>query len=438
MPTGPRFADLGRWLEWQQMLHPGAIDLGLARVGRVLARTGWQRPRCPVITVGGTNGKGSCVALLAAMLKAAGCRVGTFTSPHLVEYSERIRIDGTPVSEASLVAAFERTADGLAPDSLTYFEFNTLAALLVFETAGLDAIVLEVGMGGRLDAVNLVDADVAVIVSVGLDHMEWLGPDVESIGREKAGIMRRGRPAIVGMARPPQSVLQSAAEVGADLRLRSRDFDGEERDDGTWTYRDRDGQLDALPAPALPGAVQVGNAAVALAALRALDGRMHLERSAIEAGLRDVRLPGRFQRIEDRRGFEWVLDVAHNPDSARTLAGNLARYPVAGRTIAVCGMLSDKDVESVVTTLRAHVQTWIAADTAGPRGLSAAALAERAAAGGSSMVPGGGVADAMRRAASEASPGDRIVVFGSFHTVGPALVHLRETLPPGEAARLWL
>ncbi|MFO1393507.1 MAG: bifunctional tetrahydrofolate synthase/dihydrofolate synthase [Steroidobacteraceae bacterium] len=438
MPTGPRFADLGHWLEWQQALHPGVIDLGLVRVGRVLARTGWQRPRCPVITVAGTNGKGSCVALLAAMLKASGRRVGTFTSPHLVEYTERIRIDGARVSEASLVAAFERIADALAPETLTYFEFNTLAALLVFETAGLDALVLEVGMGGRLDAVNLVDADVAVIVSVGLDHMEWLGPDVESIGREKAGILRRGRPAILGMPRPPQSMLQAAAEVGADLRLRGRDFDGVERDDGTWTYRDRDGQLEALPAPALPGAVQVGNAAVALAALRALDGRLPLERSALEAGLRNVRLPGRFQRIVDRRGFEWVLDVAHNPDSARTLAANLARYPVAGRTIAVCGMLSDKDVASVVAILREQVHTWIAADTEGSRGLSAAALAARALAGGSSMVPGGGVADAMRRAASEASPGDRIVVFGSFHTVGPALTHLVATLPPGESARLSL
>ena len=193
MPSGIRFPDLARWLEWQQSLHPKLIDLGLERVSRVLSRTGWQRPACPVVTVAGTNGKGSCVALLAAMLRAGGYRVGAFTSPHLVDYRERIRVDGEMVSEASLVAAFERIADALGPDSITFFEFNTLAALLVFETAAPDAIVLEVGMGGRLDAVNLVDADVAILASVGLDHIEWLGADVEAIGREKAGVFRRGK-----------------------------------------------------------------------------------------------------------------------------------------------------------------------------------------------------------------------------------------------------
>jgi dihydrofolate synthase / folylpolyglutamate synthase len=438
MPSGPRFQGLDEWLAWQQALHPDAIDLGLERARRVLVRTGWRRPHCPFITVGGTNGKGSCVAMLAAMLQASGRRVATFTSPHLVDYRERIRIDGTPVSVASLVAAFERIADALGTDSLTFFEFNTLAALLVFETAGPDAIVLEVGMGGRLDTVNLVDADASAIVSVGLDHMEWLGRDLESIGREKAGIMRRGRPAIVGTVAPPRSVLEVADSVGAVLLLRGRDFDGVDASDGTWHYHDAAGELDALPAPALAGIAQVGNAAAALATLRSLRSRLPVSRNAVEQGLRRVRLPGRFQRIDDPRGFEWVLDVAHNPDAARTLASNLVRYPAAGRTSIICGMLGDKDVEEVVGILGPAAGRWIAADTDGPRGLPGHALSARAAARGVSMEHGGTVADAMSLAAADAGSGDRVVVFGSFHTVGPALEYLRRSRPDGASSAVWL
>ena len=422
-----RLGSLDAWLEWQQTLHPRAMDLGLERVSRVLGRTGWRAPDVPVLTVGGTNGKGSCVAMIAALLAAAGYRVGTFTSPHLVDYRERIRVDGVPVSAASLVAAFERIAAALGPDTLTFFEFNTLAALLVFETACPDALVLEVGMGGRLDAVNVVDPDVAVIVSVGLDHMEWLGPDVESIGREKAGILRAGRPAVVGTPTPPRSVLEVADAVGADLRLRGRDFDATARDDGRWDYRDRDGRLEALPEPGLTGVAQVGNAAVALAALRALASRLPLARAAVERGLAGVRLAGRFQRLTDPRGFQWVLDVAHNEDSARTLATNLRQWSVSGRTLAVCGMLADKDVGQVAGQLGDVVDRWYAASTDGPRGLAAAELAARAAGAGVTMDPAGGVVTALEAAAAAARPGDRVVVFGSFHTVGPALRHLAAT-----------
>ncbi len=438
MPTGPRFLRLGDWLAWQQALHPNAIDLGLDRARRVLVRTGWQPPSCPVITVGGTNGKGSCVAMLASILQASGRRVATFTSPHLVDYRERIRMDGESVSAASLLAAFERIADALDTDSLTYFEFNALAALLIFETAAPDAIVLEVGMGGRLDTVNLVDADASIIVSVGLDHMEWLGTDLESVGREKAGIMRRGRPAIVGTATPPRSVLEVAESVGAELVLRGRDFDGIERPGGTWRYHDAAGEFDFLPVPALAGVVQIGNAAAALAALRSLRGRLTLSRFAVEEGLRRVWLPGRFQRIADPRGFEWVLDVAHNPDAARTLAANLARYPVTGRTVAICGMLGDKDVEEVSGILRTCAGRWIAVDIDGPRGLRDHALAARAAASGVTMEHGGAVAGAMTLAAAGAGKGDRVVVFGSFHTVGPALEHLRQLRPDGANQPVWL
>ena len=431
-----RLGSLDAWLEWQQTLHPRAMDLGLERVARVLERTGWRPPRVPVLTVGGTNGKGSCVATIAALLAAGGYRVATFTSPHLVDYRERIRVDGVPVSAASLVAAFERIADALGADTLTFFEFNTLAALLVFETACPDAVVLEVGMGGRLDAVNVVDPDVAVIVSVGLDHMEWLGPDVESIGREKAGILRAGRPAVVGTPAPPRSVIEVANAIGADLRLRGRDFDASAREAGRWDYRDRDGRLDSLPEPGLTGVVQVDNAATALAALRALGPRLPLGRPAVERGLAQVRLAGRFQRLQDAGGVEWVLDVAHNEDSARTLAANLRRWSVAGRTLAVCGMLADKDVQQVAGLLGGVVDRWYAASTDGPRGLAAEELSARAAGAGVTMAPAGGVEAALAVAAAAARPGDRVVVFGSFHTVGPALRHLAAT---GRApASAWL
>jgi dihydrofolate synthase/folylpolyglutamate synthase len=416
-----RFSRLGDWLEWQQSAHPRAIDLGLERVARVLQRTGWGGARQPVITVGGTNGKGSCVALLDALLRAGGYRVGTFTSPHLVDYRERISIDGEWASDASLIAAFERIADALGDDSLTFFEFNTLAALLVFETAAPDAIVLEVGLGGRLDAVNVVDPDVAVVVSVGLDHMDWLGPDVESIGREKAGIFRAGRAAICGMPAPPESLVEVAHARGARLQLRGRDFRADERGDGSWNYRDARGALTALPAPALEGVAQIGNAATALAAARQLTTQLPLSRAAIERGLRAVSLPGRFQRIVGAGGVEWVFDVAHNPDAAAILAANLARHPARGRTFAVCGMLADKDVAAVISALRGSIGTWFAAALDGPRGLSDAALASQAARVGITMTRGGAVREAMQLASRVARAGDRIVVFGSFHTVGPAL-----------------
>jgi len=421
MPAPLRFPRLEDWLQWQQSSHPQAIDPGLERVERVLGRTGWRRPEGSVITVGGTNGKGSCVAMLDAMLRAGGRRVGAFSSPHLEDYRERIRLDGQWVSEASLVAAFERISDACGSDSLTFFEYNALAALLVFESWAPDVTLLEVGMGGRLDAVNVVDADVAVVVSVGLDHMEWLGDDLASIAREKAGIFRSGRPAVCGMADPPPALLASAAELGARLQLRERDFAVREHADGTWDFADSSGRLERLPPPALRGVVQVGNAATALAALRTLAPRLVLERSAIERGLREVRLPGRFQRVRSAAGIEWVLDVAHNPDAAAALAANLARWPVRGRTIAVCAMLADKDVAGVLEALRNGVDCWFAAATDGARGLGDAELAERAAAVGIAMIEGGSVPEAMKRAAREACEGDRIVVFGSFHTVGPAL-----------------
>jgi dihydrofolate synthase/folylpolyglutamate synthase len=425
MPGRVRFDNLDAWLDWQQQLHPQPIEPGLERVARVARRSGWSPPRCPVITVGGTNGKGSCVALADAILRAGGYRTGTFTSPHFVHYAERIRLSGTPLAATSLICTFERIADALGPDTLTFFEFNTLAALLLFETAAPDALILEVGMGGRLDAVNIVDADVAVVASVGIDHAEWLGADLESIAREKAGIFRPRRPAVVGGSLPPpRSLIEAADAIGALLRLRGRDFHEERHPDGRWDLIIRGspaaGRIDNLPPPALGGDVQFGNASTTIAALLELHTRLPLSRESLAAGLAAVALPGRYHRIAEGE-LEWVLDVAHNPAAARVLATNLRAVRGAGRTLAVCGMLADKDVPAVLDELAGCAELWFAATTAGARGLSDAELANRAHTAGIEMQPAGAVAEAMRLAASRARPGDRIVVFGSFHTVGPAL-----------------
>jgi dihydrofolate synthase/folylpolyglutamate synthase len=279
MPGPVRFDSLGAWLDWQLTLHPQPIEPGLERVARVARRSGWSPPSCPVITIGGTNGKGSCVALADAILREGGYRTATFTSPHLVDYAERIRLQGHPVSAASLVAAFERIADALGPDTLTFFEFNTLAALLIFDSAGPDAVILEVGMGGRLDAVNIVDADVAVVVSLGIDHAEWLGADIETIAREKAGIFRAGRPAVFGGDEaPPGSLIEAAHAEGALLRLRGRDFREIPRPGGRWDLILGTGitaeRLADLPVPALAGTAQLGNSATTIAALRELRPRL--------------------------------------------------------------------------------------------------------------------------------------------------------------------
>ena len=428
MPGQVRFDSLGGWLDWQLALHPQPIELGLDRMERVARRTDWSPPRCPVITVGGTNGKGSCVALADSILRAGGYRTATFTSPHLIDYAERIRLQGQPASPASLVAAFERIADALGSDTLTFFEFNTLAALLIFETAAPDALILEVGMGGRLDAVNIVDADVAVVVSLGIDHAEWLGADLDSIAHEKAGIFRAGRPAIYGGEDPaPRALVEAARAQGAMLRLRGRDFRETARADGRWdltvTKEGADLRLAALPPSALMGSAQLGNAATTIAALMALASRLPLAREAIARGLEQVRLPGRFHRIADG-DVEWVLDVAHNPAAARVLAASLRATQTDRRTIAVCGMLADKDVPAVLVELRGCVDMWIAATTEGSRGLADAELARRAGEAGIVMQHGGGISESMSLARSCAHAGDRILVFGSFHTAGPALALL--------------
>lgn len=417
---------LADWLRWQETLHPSTIDLGLERMRRTLARLGWRQPACPVITVAGTNGKGSTVALTSRILRAAGYRVGTFTSPHLIRYNERIVIDGREVSDASLVAAFERIDEARGDDTLTFFEFNTLAALLVFDTACLDAIVLEVGLGGRLDSVNAVDADVAIVTSIALDHCDWLGSDLEGIGREKAGIFRADKPAIFGSRERPASIAEVAQDLGAPLYRLGQDFDWQ-RDGECWSWRGRSTNYENLPRPALHGELQFDNASSVLCALECLAERLPITRAAIEQGLKDVTLPGRFQVVRRTQpDVEWILDVAHNPAAASALAGQLAARPTSGRTIAVCGILGDKDIDGIASVLRGSFDSWIIVGVESARAVPVDALAQRLASLGATVATtalnvGAGceIAQKMARA------GDRIVVFGSFLTVGPALEWLQ-------------
>ena len=426
-PAGARLED---WLDYQQRTHPNAIALGLDRVRAVWQRLGAARPAPVVITVGGTNGKGSTVALLEAMLRAAGRRVGSYTSPHLLHYTERIRIDGVPVDEARLIDAFERIeaarGAGETAIALTYFEFGTLAALVLFAEAGLDVAVLEVGLGGRLDAVNLVDADAAIVTTVDLDHQDWLGDDRDSIGREKAGIFRAGRPAIVAEAHPPAGLLDAAIAAGADLRRLGRDFTMEVDGDGwRWTAS---GMAVSVPRPALAAPCQPLNAAGAIAALHALRERLGWHPAALAEGIVRARAAGRLQRFGG--AVELVVDVAHNPQAAAVLAAWLRAVPCAGRTIAVFGALADKDVAGVTAALQGLVSRWHLAglDLETPRGLAAAALASQPAFVQPALHAGPDAA--LAAAIAEARPGDRVLAFGSFFIAAAALrLAAREALP---------
>jgi dihydrofolate synthase/folylpolyglutamate synthase len=404
-------------------VHPQAIELGLDRLRLVLDRLDWRRPEVPVITVAGTNGKGSVSGFCAAIMTAAGYRVGTFTSPHLRDYRERIGIHDRLVGADELVSAFERIEAARGEVGLTFFEFNTLAALLVFEAARLDAWVLEIGMGGRLDAVNVVDPDVAVVVSVGFDHQEYLGTTLEAIAREKAGIFRRGRPAVTGSRDMPAVIEEVAREVGAPLKRPGTEY-FYRLEGGTWQFRGSRWSLPQLPAPALAGDAQYANAAAAIAALEEIDARLTIPAAAVAQGLKQIKLAARFQVIAPAApgGPTWILDVAHNPAAAHVLARNLRGHPSGGRTLAVCGILADKDASGVVAELRDCIDAWWCVPTEGERGRSAASLAEtvrREVLG--PVEEAASIAAGCAAASANANGQDRIVVFGSFHVVGPAM-----------------
>ncbi len=422
-------SSLAQWLGYVESLHPQVIELGLDRVRRVADALG-LRLDCPVITVGGTNGKGSTCALLEAILASAGYRVGLYTSPHLVDFNERARVEGRPATDQQLVEQLAAVEAARGAVSLTYFEFTTLAILRLFAQSSLDVVILEVGLGGRLDAVNLIDADCAIVTSIDIDHTEFLGDTREKIGWEKAHIYRPGRPAICSDPQPPQSLIDYAQQIGADLWLFGRDFNYA-GDRQQWSYGGRAQRRNSLAYPALRGANQLLNASGVLAALEALKSLLPVPAQAVRLGLASVSLPGRFQVLPGRPSV--VLDVAHNPHALAHLAANLDNMGFFPYTWAVFGMLSDKDVEAAVAPLKSRIDHWFLCDLPGPRGLSAEALRQRLAAAGivadkdHRIETFASPSQALAQARIEVAENDRIVVFGSFLTVSDVLATRERT-----------
>jgi dihydrofolate synthase/folylpolyglutamate synthase len=420
---------LAEWLAYQERVNVHSIELGLDRVRAVWQRMGAAAPARRVITVAGTNGKGSTVALLEAILAAAGKRVGSFVSPHLLRYNERVRVAGQEASDTALIASFERIETARGDIPLTYFEFGTLAALDIFARASnppLDVAVLEVGLGGRLDAVNIVDADVAVITTIDLDHMEWLGPDRDSIGREKAGVARAGRPAIVGELDPPAGLLAALDDLGAQVQRAGMDFRVQRHAAG-WSWRHRDGTVMELPDPALAGAVQWDNAAAAIAALHALGGEAGglapaALAAAAAAGVRAVRVPGRLQRLPGDPPL--VVDVGHNPQAARVLARWLDTQG-ADRVHAVYGAMADKDIAGVMAALGARVTHWYLGglERETPRGMDSAGMARalQASLPAAAYDTYADIPHALAAARAAARAGDCVLAFGSFYVARAVL-----------------
>ena len=405
---------LGEWLAFIERQHPKTIALGLDRVAAVYRRMGVVLS-CPVITVTGTNGKGSCCAMLEAMLRAGGYRTALYTSPHLERYNERVRIAGAEAADAALCAGFEAVERARGEVPLTYFEYGTLAALWLFARENVEAAVLEVGLGGRLDAVNVIDADCAVLTSIGIDHVDYLGPDRESIGREKAGIFRPRRPAVIADPAPPRSVV----EAPGVHYLIGRDY-GYSDEQSQWSYWGPAGKRGGLAHPALRGRMQLRNAAAAMCALDCLRERLALEVQAMRRGLAEVTLPARFQVLPGRP--QVILDVAHNVEASQVLADNLLASGYAPETIAVCGMLRDKDIAGVLATLAPRITRWHLASLSGPRAASAEELAQHAQGDVECFTtPAAAFAAALKRAHEN----DKIVVFGSFLTVGEVVAWLK-------------
>jgi dihydrofolate synthase/folylpolyglutamate synthase len=436
---------LAEWLARQESVHPKTIDMGLARVSSVARTLGVDKLASRVITVGGTNGKGSTVAHLDALLRAAGVSTGMFTSPHFLRYNERIRVEGVEVGDDELISAFERIEAARGSTTITFFEFNALAALVIFADRHVDVAILEVGLGGRLDAVNLVDADVAVVCSIGFDHRDYLGDTLEQIGAEKAGIFRAGRPAVLSTPDMPASVYSVIDSLGARAVVAERDYSWEvtsavgstsatgvrEADRGSsgasgarWNYRGLRSRLDNLPASALAGSIQYRNASAALAAIESLDAGYTLNEQTVARALRDVRLAGRFQVVPGP--VEWILDIAHNEPAARVFALHVRERQLAagGRTFAVVGILADKDAREIAAALAPLVDHWVLCTLPGPRGSTAADLADRLRLRPEQVTLADSVEEGCEAARAATVAGDRVIVFGSVYTVGPALAWL--------------
>ena len=422
MPLPVGLAD---WLSYLEQLHPKSIALGLERVSQVRDRLALQYD-FPVILVAGTNGKGSTCAMLERIYREAGYRVACYTSPHLLRYNERVRVDGVEVGDDALCAAFAAVEAARGETPLTYFEFGTLAAMWYFVRAGVDVAVLEVGLGGRLDAVNIFEPACAIVTSVDLDHVDYLGHTRESIATEKAGVYRADVPAICGDPEPPETLVRHAREIAAQYRQIGEHFRFE-TDGRRWRYVGDGVVIDALPQPALNGTFQFFNAACVVDAVQCLQARLPVSQEAIRVGLQRVSLPGRFQTLSLRPHV--ILDVAHNPHAAKGLAENLRAYPVTGKTVAVCAMLADKDVAGVMQLLAPVVDVWHMASIHAPRGASATYLADRlhAVAGNASLAVFDDVKTAFRQACLGVGENDRIIVFGSFYTVADVMHELPKT-----------
>lgn len=419
-----QFNSLPAWLDWLEKNHPTEIDLGLERITRVAQRMDLLKPAAKIITVAGTNGKGSCVTATAALLNAAGYSVGVYTSPHLVHYNERIVVNGNAVADDEICSAFEAifnacqqtSADYPAPISLTYFEYGTLAALEIFRRKQVTAMVLEVGLGGRLDAINIIDADVAVITSIALDHTDWLGDNREAIGYEKAGIMRAERPVVCADLSPPQSLLDHASNLSASLHLISRDFGYSVTDNATWNWWNNHLQFSSQPLPQLP----LPSLAAALQVMSILG----LDLLTLDAFTRiaTLRVPGRFQTLQWRER-QVILDVAHNPAATAYLAERLEQVSAPGSTIhCIVAMMADKDRAQSLGNLKGLVSSWYVADLSpNPRAASVEQLRQNLVDLGVTAAFSGGVADCLQAAFNNSAPGDRILIFGSFYTVAAGL-----------------
>ncbi|MFV0455116.1 MAG: bifunctional tetrahydrofolate synthase/dihydrofolate synthase [Pseudomonas sp.] len=413
---------LGDWLAYLEQLHPTAIDMGLERAREVAVRLGLGRPARRIVTVTGTNGKGSTCAFIASLLRAQGLKVGVYSSPHLLRYNERVQIDGEQTSDEALCAAFVAVEAARGDVSLTYFEMGTLAAFWLFQQADLDAAVLEVGLGGRLDAANLVDADVSVVTNIGLDHSEWLGDSRDSVATEKAGIFRSGKPALCGDLHPPASLLNCAANLPAPLYLRGRDFDLA-LDAHGWHWRGASCsgeplELHDLPLLSLP----VENAALAIQAFVLLEPSWQPERVA--DALLQTRVTGRLDRRTLRskgQSVPLLLDVGHNPHAASYLAESLAARPPVGRRLAVFGLLADKDLNGILDVLLPQVDGWAVAPLATSRSALASDLQEALLRRGASVSIHASVAQALEAQLAQAGAGDEILLFGSFYCVAEAL-----------------
>ena len=421
---------LAEWLSWQETLHLSEIDLGLDRIREVAKKLNLLSPTFPIITVAGTNGKGSTVALFESILKAQGYKTGSYTSPHLIDYNERIKLNTINAKDDLIIEAFEeidKARSAIAPISLTYFEFGTLAAMLIFTQQKVDVAVLEVGLGGRLDASNLWDTSLAIISNIGIDHVDWLGDDREVIAVEKAGIMRKGIPAICGDLNPPNNIAKEAQRIGANLYQINHDFSYQKNDDNTWAWKGFS-QIHTLPLPALAGEFQLNNAATVVAGLQVINDFLPTTQESIKQGLREISLTGRLQTIQHNP--EWLIDVAHNPHAAKQLAKHLQIHSINGRTIALFSMLKDKDIQQVVAIMDQYVDVWHIVELEGSRSTQLSELKEiiNEQNPNKTVVAHQSFSNAIKSIKTSSNLQDRVVAFGSFLVVSELIKLMRPSV----------